>query len=188
MTRRLEGWGGPILRDALLRSAPWTRRDRGDSGQQPIATLMSLQFISPRRSPILSPQKSDRREEASNVPRHQRHRSADHHHRLAAAAELVHRKSRHAAFPRSDGDAAVPRAVRGRARLLPPRPGDCRPRHPHRRRLPLRRRCRRPELDRLSADAHGGLRARQSAADAGRPRRHHGFRAGTSCTIIWSRG
>ena len=56
--------------------------------------------------------------------------------------------------------------------LLSARPGDRRPRHPHRRRLPFRRRRRRPELDRLSADAHGGLRPQQSAADAGRARRH----------------
>ena len=41
----------------------------------------------------------------------------------------------------------------------------------HRRRLPLRRRRRRPELDQLSAASHDRLRARRSAADAGRPRR-----------------
>ena len=47
-----------------------------------------------------------------------------------------------------------------------------RPRHRHGRRLPLRRRRRRPELDRLSAEPHDGPRYRASGADAGRTRRH----------------
>ena len=55
--------------------------------------------------------------------------------------------------------------------LLSARAGARRPRHRDRRRLPLRRRRRRPELDQLSAASHGRLRARRPAADAGRARR-----------------
>ena len=47
-----------------------------------------------------------------------------------------------------------------------------RPRHPHRRRLPLRRRRRRPELDRLSAECTWRASSIDNPrADAGRPRR-----------------
>src|SRR5689334_18573314 len=55
-------------------------------------------FYSRAPSPILSAQRKLR--EGFHVPRHQGHHSADDDHRLAAAAELVHRKSRHPAFPR----------------------------------------------------------------------------------------
>ena len=65
----------------------------------------------------------------------------------------------------------LPRAVRRHAVLLSARPGARRARHRDRRRLPLRRRRRRPKLDQLSAAPHERLRARRSAADSGRPRR-----------------
>ena len=54
---------------------------------------------------------------------------------------------------------------------LSARPGTRRPRHPVRWRLPVRRRRRRAELDRLSDQPHDRLRPGESAADAGRPRR-----------------
>ena len=55
------------------------------------------------------------------------------------------------------------------ARCLSARPGACRSRYLHRRRLPLRPRRRRAELDQLSAAPHGRLRARHPRlARAGR--------------------
>ena len=74
------------------------------------------------------------------------------------------------AFPRGDGRPPLPRAVRGCAHRLSARPGAGRSRHPDRRRLPVRRRRRRPELDWLSAEPHDRLRP-QPAADAGGARR-----------------
>ena len=74
-------------------------------------------------------------------------------------------------FSKQWSRAASANSTRTRS-ALSARPGDRRPRHRHRRRLPLRRRRRRAELDQLSADHMAGFDARQSAADAGRPRRH----------------
>ena len=51
--------------------------------------------------------------------------------------------------------------------VLSPRAGNGRPRYRHRRRRAFRLRCRRPELDQLSAAPHGRLR-QGSEADAGR--------------------
>ena len=77
-------------------------------------------------------------------------------------------------------NAQIPRAICRRARRLPARAAACRPRYPDRRRLPLRHRRRRPELDQLSAVPHG----RGSTATIprrsrrARARAWSGFRAG----------
>src|SRR5262245_29249923 len=66
----------------------------------------------------------------------------DNRHRLVAASDLVHRQPPRAPVLDRNGRRRLPRAVRRRGHLRPERPGVRRPRHPHERRLPPRRRPR----------------------------------------------
>jgi hypothetical protein len=98
------------------------------------------------------------------------YRSANLHHRLAAAAGLVHRGAGTEELPRSHGQFALPRAVRGCGLVLSTGAGNSRPRHLDRRRRALRRGGRRHELAGLSADPHGRF-CRIAAADGLQDRR-----------------
>ena len=95
-----------------------------------------------------------------------------------AAAALVRRRpvgpaARHGAARRQ-----VPRAVPGRARDRPRRPGARRARHPDQRRLPPRRGLRRPVVAPLPASALEGPRARGAAVREARATRCSHFPAG----------
>ena len=68
-------------------------------------------------------------------------------------------------LPRSHGQFALPRAVRGCGLVLSARAGDRRPRYLHRRRCALRRGGRRHELAELSAHPHGRVRRACRADD-----------------------
>ena len=108
----------------------------------------------------------------ADVPQYQRHCAADDDHRLIATAELVHENLGTRMFL----DAMVSR--RYREQYIDTLSCYLRDQELagldilHRRRLPLRRRCRRPKLDQLSAASHERLRAWRSASDTGRARRN----------------
>src|SRR5215471_15935577 len=110
-------------------------------------------------------------EDGADVPGHEGPPAAHDRHRVASEAELVRRAAGGAHVPGGDGRPALPRAVRRHADDVSAGPGAGRPGHLHRRRLPVRRRRRRPELDQLPAVPHERLRPRPSQAHRRRPRR-----------------
>ena len=107
--------------------------------------------------------------------RHPRSDAAAHRHRFVAASALVRHQHVGQAARHLHAGRPLPREVPGCARGRDQRRGARRPRHPHARRLPLRRGFRRPQLAPLSAAALDRLRRRLPAV--------RGRRAARGCAI-----
>ena len=122
------------------------------------------------------------------IHRHPRSDSAEHRHRFMAASALVRHQHVGQAARHLHARHPLPREVRGCARRRDQRRGARRPRHPHARRLPLRRGLRRAELAPLSAAALGRLRGRLTCSPRRREARGCATRPARCSTRSTPRG
>ena len=155
--------------------SPWTRFARGLL--RPGAAIKQLfgdAVHAHRRSTSVHSALNEKRG-ASDVDGNEGQDSSDHRDRLVAASDLVHRRAARQAVLGRDDRSPVPRAVHRRCRGRRQRPGARGARHRDERRLPPRRRPRRPLVVHLpdrAARGHVRALARVHQPDVVVPGRH----------------